>query len=142
MSATIDTTDVVPEIPFGLGTELRIRIGEAVEEMRSRFDQFIQQNPDLVVEQDASGEIVIRSPAGAEGSARNSDITVDLGVWTRKFGGVSLDSSGMFILPNGAKRSPEATWISAQRWEGFLKKRPPEISSYCARLCARIAIRN
>ncbi len=41
MSATIETTDVVPEIPLGLGTELRIRIGKTVEEMRSRFDQFI-----------------------------------------------------------------------------------------------------
>ena len=28
----------------------------------------------------------------------------------------------MFILPNGAKRSPDATWISAQRWEGIPKK--------------------
>ncbi|MGB3237381.1 MAG: Uma2 family endonuclease, partial [Geitlerinemataceae cyanobacterium] len=33
--------------------------------------------------------------------------------------GVAFDSSGGFILPNGARRSPDASWVSRQRWESL-----------------------
>jgi len=37
-------------------------------------------------------------------------------VWTDADGtGVGFDSSALFILPNGAKRSPDAAWVSKSR---------------------------
>jgi len=105
MSSAIDPIDIASENMLGPGGELRIRLGESVDEMRSRFDEFIQQNPDSVVEQDPSGELVIMSPAGAEGSSKNSDITFQLTRWAREYGGAVFDSSAMFVFANGAKRS-------------------------------------
>ena len=100
----------------GLGTELRIRIGPTAEKMLARFEDFVQQNPHLVVEQECSGEIVIMAPTGAEGSSSNSEIARQLGNWAIQAGGRVFDSSAMFILANGAKRSPDAAWIQTDRW--------------------------
>ena len=99
-----------------LGAELRIRIGPTTAAMLARFDEFVHQNPHLAVEQDCSGEIVIMSPTGAEGSSINSEIARQLGNWAISGGGRVFDSSAMFIFANGAKRSPDAAWIQTDRW--------------------------
>lgn len=117
MSTSIPINQVEPESGIGLGSELRIRLGESAEEMRARFAGFVGQNPELNVEQEPSGEIVIMSPTGAEGSSANSEISRQLGNWAVANGGKTFDSSGMFIFANGAKRAPDAAWISAKRWE-------------------------
>ena len=117
MSTTIPINQVGPESAIGLGLELRIRLAESVEEMRARFEGFVSQNPELNVEQESSGEIVIMSPTGAEGSSANSEITCQLTSWSRNTGGKTFDSSAMFVFANGAKRSPDAAWIAQERWE-------------------------
>jgi Uma2 family endonuclease len=127
MSSTLNTLETAsevasgfaPQAPIGLGAQLRIRIGERKDRMLARFDEFVLQNPDLVVEQDSTGEIVITAPAGAEGSSKNSEIAYQLTAWSRQNGGWSFDSSALFILPRGAKRSPDAAWIEANRWESM-----------------------
>jgi Uma2 family endonuclease len=40
-----------------------------------------------------------------------------LGVWSDRFGGIVLDSSAGFRLPNGATRAPDAAWVSDARWQ-------------------------
>ncbi len=59
-------------------------------------------------------------PAGGETGNRNADLTADLVVWNRvgKTGKV-FDSSTGFVLPNGAERSPDASWIELSRWEAL-----------------------
>jgi Uma2 family endonuclease len=38
-------------------------------------------------------------------------------MWNQKIkGGVTFDSSAGFRLPNNAMRSPDAAWISSERW--------------------------
>src|SRR5207302_11437036 len=40
-----------------------------------------------------------------------------LDIWTEKDDtGVAFESDGMFTLPNGAKRSPDAFWILKERY--------------------------
>jgi Uma2 family endonuclease len=85
--------------------------------MRTRFADFVAQNPELNVEQEPSGEIVIMSPTGAERSSINSEIARQLGNWAITNEGKTFDSSGMFTFANGAKRAPDAAWISAKRWD-------------------------
>jgi len=48
------------------------------------------------------------------------ELNTQLGVWARKHGGgVTFDSSTGFALPNGAKRSPDASWLPEERWDGL-----------------------
>ena len=83
-----------------------------------QFQQLCQDNEDLRLELTADGELIIMAPTGGTTGSRNAEITSQLTIWTKKDGtGVSFDSSTMFCLPNGAKRSPDAAWVRRERWE-------------------------
>ena len=60
------------------------------------------------------------SPTGGDTGSRNARITARITMWAERDGsGVSFDSSTMFVLPNGAKRSPDASWVRRQRWNAL-----------------------
>jgi Uma2 family endonuclease len=81
-----------------------------------QFFEFCQRNRDLRIERAANGEIVIMPPVGLSGSGANSDVSGQLWEWTRKTGrGRSFGTDAGYTLPNGAVRSPDASWISSER---------------------------
>ena len=52
------------------------------------------------------------APAGGDTSDKNAEITMQLRLWAKRDGtGRTFDSSGGFVLPNGATRSPDASWV-------------------------------
>jgi Uma2 family endonuclease len=74
-------------------------------------------NPDLRLEREAGGELVVMPPAGSDSGSRNADITGQLWYWNRQTKlGVVFDSSAGFTLPNTAVRGPDAAWMTAERW--------------------------
>ena len=74
--------------------------------------EFCRLNRDLRIERTAQGGLAIMAPAGGDTSARNAEITIQLGLWAKRDGtGQTFDSSGGFVLPNGAIRSPDASWV-------------------------------
>jgi len=81
------------------------------------FEEIVANNPEWKMERTADGEIVFMSPTGGESGIRNSEIAVQLGVWARNTEGFAFDSSTLFRLPNGALRSPDASWIASDRWQ-------------------------
>ena len=59
-------------------------------------------------------------PLGGESSNRNAGLTAQLWIWNQKYNlGVVFDSSGGFKLPNGADRSPDASWVKLDRWNNL-----------------------
>jgi Uma2 family endonuclease len=73
-------------------------------------------NPDLQLERNAEGELIVMSPAGGKSSRRNAALVAQLFVWAKKDGtGTVFDSSGGFSLPNGAVRAPDACWVSNEQ---------------------------
>ena len=74
-------------------------------------------NPDLRLERTARGEVIVMAPAGSESGWRNGKLTMRLGNWAEADGtGEFFDSSTGYTLPNGAVRSPDASWIVRDRW--------------------------
>ena len=52
-------------------------------------------------------------PAGGGTSDRNSEINLQVRQWAKRHGiGVTSESNGGFVLPNGAMRSPDASWVA------------------------------
>lgn len=102
------------------------------------FEEFVRLNPDLVVEQNSNGEIVIMSPTGGESSERNAELIFQLRGWAKQFGGPTFDSSVIFCLPDGSKRSPDASWISSERWMSLSqedrRKFPPMVPDFVIEL--------
>lgn len=82
------------------------------------FYEFCQRNPLLPIERNKERDIVVMAPADGFTSSRNFEFALDLGIWNRALStpGVAFESSAGFTLPNGAVRSPDASWISAASW--------------------------
>ncbi len=81
-----------------------------------QFYELCRLNRELRIERTAQGGLVIMAPAGGDTSDRNAEITMQLRLWAKRDGtGRTFDSSGGFLLPNGATRSPDASWVSHDR---------------------------
>ena len=86
-----------------------------------QFEALALANRDLRLERRATGELIVNLPTGWETGERNWHLSGELYLWWRSAGepGKAFDSSTGFILPNGATRSPDASWVSRQRWEAL-----------------------
>ncbi|MGK7881584.1 MAG: Uma2 family endonuclease [Crocosphaera sp.] len=83
-----------------------------------QFFQLCCNNPELKLEQNQNGEIIIMSPTGGETGKRNADLITDFGIWNRqKKLGQIFDSSTGFKLPLGSNRSPDVAYIQQERWD-------------------------
>jgi Uma2 family endonuclease len=101
-----------------------------VELSDDQFYQLCQNHRDLKFERTAQGELVIVTPVGGEGGSWEADLIGDLVYWNRRTQlGKVFSSSTCFKLPNGAVRSPDAAWVTLNRWNQLTpeqqKKFPP-----------------
>jgi Uma2 family endonuclease len=84
------------------------------------FERLCRSNPELRLERTERGVLEAMPPTSGGTGARNSDLTTQLGVWSKANGtGTAFDSSTAFTLPNGAIRSPDASWIRNERWNAL-----------------------
>jgi Uma2 family endonuclease len=84
--------------------------------VNDQFFEFCQANKELRIERTAQGDCEIMAPTGGETGWRNSGLTAQLFNWAEREGsGVVFDSSIGFILPNGAIRSPDVSWVKRTR---------------------------
>ncbi|MEH2178247.1 Uma2 family endonuclease [Nostoc sp.] len=75
-------------------------------------------NRDLQLERTVTGELIVMAPTGGITGNRNLDIEGQLWLWNRQTRlGKTFNSSTGFHLPNGADRSPDAAWVSQDRWD-------------------------
>lgn len=84
------------------------------------FHQLCQANQDLRIERTSDGDIIILPPTGGETGRRNFHLVGVFHAWAKEDGnGVGFDSSTVFSLPNGAKRSPDLAWVTLPRWNAL-----------------------
>jgi Uma2 family endonuclease len=77
------------------------------------FVEFCLKYPDYFIETTADGDVVIMPPNYTWTSWRNGQILAQLHNWAELDGrGVVCDASAGFVLPNGARRSADSSWIS------------------------------
>lgn len=76
-----------------------------------RFADFCAEHPDLLFEMTAEGELIVSPPNFSTTSLQNRDILGQLARWATADGrGFVIDSSAGYVLPSGARRSPDASW--------------------------------
>lgn len=98
-------------------TAVAFRLDPIAELTDEVFIKLCQANPEVKFESTAQGELIVMSPTGGETGNRNVRITQQLGIWSdTDEKGLVFDSSTLFILPNKARRSPDAAWILLERW--------------------------
>ncbi len=98
-----------------------------------QFEALAIANRDLRLERTATGELIVNPPTGWETGERNWNLSGELYLWWRSAGepGKAFDSSTGFILPNGATRSPDASWLSCQRWEALTSEQKGTFPHIC-----------
>lgn len=93
-----------------------------------QFADFCGEHPDLFFEMTAEGELLIMPPNFSLAGFRNSAMVSQLDRWAIADGrGFAGESSGGFVLPNGARRSPDASWVSKVQMNQL---RPEEFETY------------
>ena len=98
-----------------------------------QFADLAASNQDLHLELTAMGELILNPPTGWETGERNSKIAGELYLWWRTQGepGKIFDSSTAFVLPNGAIRSPDAAWVSPERWAALTLPQKGAFAEVC-----------
>jgi Uma2 family endonuclease len=106
-----------------------------------RFLQICQANPELHLERTATGELIVMSPTGSETGLRNTQLTGQLWWWNEQQGlGEVFDSSTGFRLPNGADRSPDASWVAKDRWLALTPAQRRRFAPLCPDFVAELRL--
>jgi Uma2 family endonuclease len=111
---------------------LTVNLKSVIEMTDEQFFELCQNNPELRFERNANGELIIMPPTGGETGNKNARITQQLMNWTDADGtGIAFDSSTCFKLPNGADRSPDASWIKLERWDALTDEEKQKFPPIC-----------
>lgn len=94
------------------------------EEMtKEEFFEFCVANKHLRIERDEQNQILIMPPAGGESGRKHIKIATALELWNSKTNlGIAFDSAAGFELPDGSVRSPDAAWITKEKWDNLSAK--------------------
>ena len=111
-----------------------------------QFDQLAEAEQLARMELTKDGELIVMSPSG-EAGRKNFNLYLDLGNWNRQTKlGEAFDSSTIFVLPNGARRSPDVSWIEADRWNNLTIKEkegfPPIVPDFVIELVSPSDLKN
>lgn len=113
-------------------TALTVNLESAITITDQQFYQLCRQNPDLKFERTAEGNLVIMSPTGGETGNRNGRLIQQLFNWSDNNElGIVFDSSTGFKLPNGADRSPDAAWVTLERWQALTPEQQEQFVPLC-----------
>jgi Uma2 family endonuclease len=104
-----------------------------------QFEQLAYAEQLARMELTKDGELLIMSPTGGTAGGKNFNLYLDLGIWNRQTKlGQAFDSSTIFVLPNGARRSPDVSWIKLNRWNQLTQKEqdgfPPIVPDFVIEL--------
>lgn len=103
-------TEPSPSLPLLVNFPMVTRLSD------DEFVEFCEFNRDLRIERTAQGQLSIMPPTGYPTGRRNAQITHQLVKWAIDDDtGVPMESSSGYRLPNGAVRSPDASWFRQDR---------------------------
>ncbi|UPL50811.1 Uma2 family endonuclease [Hymenobacter sublimis] len=97
------------------------------------FFDFCQLNSDLRIERTANHEILLMSPTGSRSGKRNARLTGQLYSWYAQHSqqGEVFDSNTGFTLPDGSVLSPDASWVSAAKWNALTTEQQDKFAPVC-----------
>jgi Uma2 family endonuclease len=112
-----------------------------------QFDLLADIEQSARMELTKDGELIIMSPTGGTAGGKNFNLYLDLGIWNRQTKlGKAFDSSTTFVLPNGARRSPDVSWIKLDQWNQLTQAEqdgfPPIVPNFVVELVSPSDLKN
>ncbi len=129
--ATSPTSPIIPALTLQLSPTLPLDDDQLLA--------LCEQNRELRIERSAEGKLEMMSPAGGKTADRNAELNMQLRIWARETGtGRAFDSSGGFLLPNGAMRSPDASWVRISRLRRLSREAQERFLPLCPDFAAEL----
>lgn len=117
--------------PF-VGFPTSLQMTPAVPMTQDQFFDFCQQNPDKRFERTAEGELIIMAPSGGDAGFQDTEVVTQLNNWVKAVGkGKAMGPSGGYILPNGANRAPDASWLTPEQMATLTPKQRKKFLPVC-----------
>jgi len=130
MSVTEKAIEIEPSLTIN---------ARALNLTEERFFNLCQDNRDLRLELTAQGELIVMGPTTTETGRRNANLNFQLCLWARQDGtGECFDSSAGFTLPNGARVSPDASWVRRDRYEALTAEEREQFAPLCPDFVAEL----
>ncbi|MEO1670044.1 MAG: Uma2 family endonuclease, partial [Cyanobacteria bacterium J06631_2] len=112
-----------------------------------QFEQLAYAEQTSRMELTEDGELIIMSPTGGTAGRKNSRLTQQVRNWADKdTTGEVFDSSTVFVLPNGARKSPDVSWIKLDRWNQLTQAQqdgfPPIVPDFVIELVSPSDLKN
>ena len=112
-----------------------------------QFEQLADVEQLARMELTKDGELIVMSPTGGTAGRKNRRLTQQIGIWTDRDGtGEAFDSSTVFVFPNGARRSPDVSWIKLDRWNQLTSAQqdgfPPIVPDFVIELVSPSDLKN
>jgi Uma2 family endonuclease len=127
--------EIMTSIPLTeerVGEDFLILNVEKVGLSDEQFMELCSDNRELSFELTAQKELVIMTLPGAKTIRRNTTLSTDLEIWARQDAtGIAFNQGGLFHLPNGAKRGPDASWVRNERWNALTDEQQEKIPPFC-----------
>lgn len=87
------------------------------------FWELCKLNPDLRMEKNRDGSVVIMNPVVSDGGRQELNVSAQLWIWAKQNGqGIAFGPSAGFTLPTtpvASVRAPDASWIGSDRWNAL-----------------------
>jgi Uma2 family endonuclease len=97
-----------------------------------QFYQLCRDNRELRFELTAQGELIVMGPTSSDTGRRNARLNQRLANWSEQDStGECFDSSAGFTLPNGAKVSPDASWVRKERYAALTQEERDGFAPLC-----------
>jgi|ERR1041384_8012876 Uma2 family endonuclease len=104
-----------------------------------QFERLCRKYSELRLELTSTGELIVMPGTGFETGVRNANLTQQLDTWATKDGnGVCCDSSTIFALPNGARRSPDASWVKREKVDSLSERQKKGFAPICPDFVAEL----
>ena len=84
------------------------------------------------------GELVISPMVNLDSNFAEVEFGIDLGVWSRSYGGRTSGSNGIIRLPDGTRVHPDAAWLSPEQVAELGSIRPSRAIDICPVFVAEI----
>lgn len=96
------------------------------------FFSFCEQNKHIHIEREENHQIIFMPPEGIQTSAINAGIAARLFIWNSATQpGIVFGSSAGFYLPDSSMKSPDAAWMSKEKWESLNKEEQAKFAHIC-----------
>lgn len=111
---------------------ITLNLNPVIQLTDEQFFQLCQINELIRFERNPDGTLLLMPLVGGLTSNLNANITAQLGLWNRdELLGVAFSSSTGFTLPNGAVRSPDASWLRCNKWDALTQEQKERFAPVC-----------